>query len=231
MEGGIGGECKATGGHGPLGHDNATATPPSLLPQPNLGHHDSGTWGGQARLSGWLAQTGDEVKRLQGQPHEQLRAAKEPQWEYGQGVAGTPQEHQGWVKRLQEWPRVPRKWAQVAFEPQEMQVVAQPPEAKVSGVANPLPQVAELLQLWVGGLAWPPLDVLVQRMPPNLPAGHVLTAWQPPLPPLRWPHLFLGGLPPLPILPPRAGKPAICLSQPGAATLPVWRALYPRPSS
>ena len=32
----------------------------------------------------------------------------------------------------------------VAIEPQEMWVVAQPPEAKVRGAAKPLPWVAEL---------------------------------------------------------------------------------------
>ena len=56
--------------------------------------------------------------------------------------------------------------------------------------------MAEVLQLWVVGLAWPLLDALVQHAPPNLPAGRVLMASQPPLPPPRWPHLFLGGLPP-----------------------------------
>ena len=57
-----------------------------------------------------------------------------------------------------------------------MQAVAQLPEAKVSGVANPLPWAAELPQPWVGGLAQLPWDVLAQRMPPNLPASHMLMA-------------------------------------------------------
>ena len=56
-------------------------------------------------------------------------------------------------------------------------------------------------------------------------------ARQLPLPPPRWPHLSLGGLPPPPTLPPRAGKPALCPSWPGVATLPVQLAHYPRPSS
>ena len=67
-------------------------------------------------------------------------------------------------------------------------------------------------------------------MPPNLPAGHMLTAQQPPSPPPRWPHLFLGGLPLPPILLPGAGKPALHPFPQGAAT-PVQRVPYPRPSS
>ena len=70
---------------------------------------------------------------------------KKPQQGYGQGVAGTLQERQGWVKRPQEWPQARQEWAQVAIEPQEMWAVAQPPEAKVSGAAKPPPWVAELL--------------------------------------------------------------------------------------
>ena len=46
-----------------------------------------------------------------------------------------------------------RKWARVAIEPQEMQMVAQPPEAKVSGVAKPPPWAAELPQPWTCGSA------------------------------------------------------------------------------
>ena len=78
--------------------------------------------------------------------------AKTPQWEQGQGVAGTPQEYLGWVKRLKEGLQATQNWAQAAIEPQQMWAVAQPPEAKVRGVAKPPPWVAELLQLWVGGL-------------------------------------------------------------------------------
>ena len=93
----------------------------------------------------------------------QQRVAKKPQQEYGQGVAGMPQEHPGWAKRPQERPQARQKWArvavmlqekpQVAVEPQEMWAVIQPLEAKVSGVAKPPPWVAEPLQLWVSGLA------------------------------------------------------------------------------
>ena len=56
----------------------------------------------------------------------------------------------------------------VATEPQEtLRVVAQPPEAKVSGVAKPPPWVAEPLQPWMGGLAWPPWDAPAQCMHPQ----------------------------------------------------------------
>ena len=65
------------------------------------------------------------------------------QQEYGQGAAGMPQEYQGWAKRSQEQPQARHEWAKAAREPQEMQVVAQPPEAKVSGAAKPPPWVAE----------------------------------------------------------------------------------------
>ena len=102
VDGGSGGECKATEGHGPPGHGDAPATPPSPLPQPNLACQDLGTCGRQAQLSGRLTQMGDEV----GWPHGQLRAARKPQQEYGQGAAGTPQERPGWVKRPQECPKV-----------------------------------------------------------------------------------------------------------------------------
>ena len=182
---------------------------------------------------------GDKVRWPHGQPHGQQQVAKMPQQEYGQGVAGTPQEYQGWVKRLQGQPQATQKQAQVAvtlqekpqaaIEQQEMRAVAQPPEAKVGGAANPLPKVAELPQLWVGGLDSPPWHASIQCAPPNLQIVHALTAWQPPSPPLRWPHLFLGGLP-LPLIPPpRAGEPALHLSWPGAATPPVWWVPYPGP--
>ena len=121
--------------------------------------------------------------------------------------------------------------AQAARELQKMWEVAQPPEAKVGGAANPLPQVAKVPQPWVGGLAGPPWDAPAWHMPPNLPAGRVLTAQKPPLPPPRWAHLFLGGLPPPPILLHGSREPALCLSRPGAATLPVRWVPYPRPSS
>ena len=78
-----------------------------------MGHHNLGTCGGQAQLSGRLARMGDEVRWL----HGQLRAAKKPQQDQGQGAAGAPQEHLGWVKRLQERPRVRQKWARVAIMP------------------------------------------------------------------------------------------------------------------
>ena len=83
---------------------------------------------------------GDEVGLLHGQP----RVAKMPQWEQGQGAAGMLQECQGWVKRLQGWPQARQEWARMATEPQEMQAVAQLPEAKVHGVAKPPPRVAQL---------------------------------------------------------------------------------------
>ena len=63
---------------------------------------------------------GDEVGWL----HRQPRAAKTQQQEQGQGVAGTPPEHLGWVKRLQGRPQVTQNWARVAIEPQEMWAVA-----------------------------------------------------------------------------------------------------------
>ena len=64
-----------------------------------------------------------------------------------------PQECQGWVKRLQGRPQARQEWAQMATEPQEMQAVAQMPEAKVRGAAKPHPWAAQLLQLWAGSLA------------------------------------------------------------------------------
>ena len=66
------------------------------------------------------------------------------------------QEHPGRAKRPQEQPQARQEQAWVAAEPQEAQAVAQPPDKKVSGVAKPPPWVAELLQLWVGGLAQSP---------------------------------------------------------------------------
>ena len=41
----------------------------------------------------------------------------------------------------------------VVREPQETWAVAQPPEPKVGGAANPLPWAAKLLKLQVGSLA------------------------------------------------------------------------------
>ena len=55
-----------------------------------------------------------------------------------------PQECQGWVKRPQGWLQARQEWAQMVIEPQEMRVVAQPPEAKVCGVAKPSPWAAEV---------------------------------------------------------------------------------------
>ena len=115
MEGGSGGVGKATKGHGHPGHGDVPATPPTPLPYPTMGCHDLGTCGGQAQPSKRFAWTGDEVGRLHGQP----RAAKIPQQGYGQGVAGTPQECQGWVKRPQGWPQARQERAWMAIEPQE----------------------------------------------------------------------------------------------------------------
>ena len=70
------GERKATEGLSNLVHSNVAATPPSPLPQPTMGHHNLGACGGQAWPSGQLAWTGDKLRRLQGQLHGQLRAAK-----------------------------------------------------------------------------------------------------------------------------------------------------------
>ena len=163
--------------------------------------------------------------------HGQLRVAKIPQQEYGQGAAGMLQEYLGWVKRPQEQPQARQEGAWLAREPQEMWVVVQPLEAKVSGVAKPPPWAAEPPQLWVGGSAQSPKVAPAQHVPPNLPAGHMLMAWQPPSPPPRWLHLFLSGLPPLPIPLTEASEPALHPSWPGPATLPVQRVPYPRPSS
>ena len=154
-----------------------------------------------------------------------------PQWEQGQGAAGTLQECQGWVKRPHRQPQATKNWAWVAIELQEMRVVAQPPEAKVSGAAKPPPRVAELPQRQVGGSNLSPKVVPAWFTPPNLPTGHVLMAWQPPSPPPRWPHLSPGELYPPSILPPRAGEPALHPSRLGLATLPVQRVPYPGPSS
>ena len=88
------GEGKATEGHGPLSHNHATASLPSPIPQPTMGHHDSGTCGGQAQPSRWLAWMGNEVRQL----HGQQQVAKTPQQEYGQGAAGTLQEHLRWAR-------------------------------------------------------------------------------------------------------------------------------------
>ena len=64
---------------------------------------------------------GDEVGWLHGQP----RLAEIPQQGYGQGAAGTPQEHQGWLKRLQGWLQARQEQARAAIELQEMRAVAQ----------------------------------------------------------------------------------------------------------
>ena len=97
----------------------------------------------------------------------------------------------------------------------------------MSGVAKPPPWVAEMLQPWVGSLAQLPRHVPIQWVPPNFPACCLLIAQQPLSPSLRCPHLLLGGLPLPPLLPPGAGKPALCPSWPGAATPPVQWAPYP----
>ena len=82
---------------------------------------------------------GDKV----GQLHRQLRAAKMPQWEQGQGAAGTPQEYLGWVKRAQGRPWATQNWARAAIELQETWAVAKLPEAKVHGAADPPPRASE----------------------------------------------------------------------------------------
>ena len=61
-------------------------------------------------------------------------------------------------------------WA--AIELQEMWLVAQPLEAKVSGVATTT--VAEMLQPQMGALAHPPRDMPAWHTPPNLPASCML---------------------------------------------------------
>ena len=86
---------------------------------------------------------GNKVRQLQGWPHRQLRAAKKPQQEYGQGAAGMPQNVKGGLRGHRSQPQARQEWAQAAREPQEMRAVAQPPEAKVSGAAKPPPWVAE----------------------------------------------------------------------------------------
>ena len=100
------GECKAAEGHGPLGHGDTPATLPLPLPQPTPGCHGLGTCTRQAWPSGQLAQTSDKVRQPQGWLHGQLKVARKLQQEYGQGVAGTPQEYPGQAKRLQERPQV-----------------------------------------------------------------------------------------------------------------------------
>ena len=82
---------------------------------------------------------GNEVGRLHGQP----RVAKMPQQGQGQGVAGMPQECHGWVKRPQGQPQARQERAQMAIELEDTRAVAQPPEAKVRGVAKPPPWAAQ----------------------------------------------------------------------------------------
>ena len=122
-----------------MGRGNAPAAPPPPLPHPTMGCHDLGACGGQAQPSERFALMGDKVRWLHGQP----RAAKKPQWEQVQGVAGMPQECHGWVKGPQGRPQARQEQAQVATELQETWAVAQPLEAKVRGVAKPPPWVAE----------------------------------------------------------------------------------------
>ena len=54
-----------------------------------------------------------------------------------------PQECHRWVKRSQERLQTRQEQARVVIEPQEMRAVALPLEAKVRGVAKPLPWAAE----------------------------------------------------------------------------------------
>ena len=103
LEGRSRGEHKATESHGPPGHGDPPTTLPSPLPQPTLGHHHSGAYGGQVRPSGQLAWIGNKVRQLQGWPHGQQRAARKLQQEYRQGAARMPQEHPGLAMRPQEW--------------------------------------------------------------------------------------------------------------------------------
>ena len=140
MEGGSGGVGKATKGHGHPGHGNVPATPPAPLPHPTMGRHNLGSCSRQAPPSEKFARTDDEVGQLHGQP----RAAKKPQQGYGKGAAGTPQECHGWVKRPQVRPQARQEQARTATEPQEMWVVAQPPEVKVCGAAKPSLWAAQL---------------------------------------------------------------------------------------
>ena len=79
---------------------------------------------------------GNEVRRLQGQPYGQLRAAKMLQQEYGQGVGGILQKHLRWTKRPQERPQVRQKWAWVAVTPQEKPQAAVEPQ-ETWAVAQP----------------------------------------------------------------------------------------------
>ena len=106
-----------------------------------MGHHDSGTCGGQAQQSEKFARMGNKVGWL----HRQPRVAKMPQQGYRQGVAGMLQERLGWVQGPQGWPQATLNRARAATEPQETWAVAQLPEAKVCGVAKPSPWVAEPL--------------------------------------------------------------------------------------
>ena len=101
----------------------------------------------------------------------------------------------------------------------------------MSRVAKPLPWAAELPQLQMGSSTQLSQDAPVQCMPPNLPASCASVGQQPLLPPPRWPHLFLGGPPPLPLLLPGAGKPALHPSELREATLPIQQAPYPKPLS
>ena len=152
------------------------ATPPSPLPQPTLGHHNLGTCSGQARPSGQLAQMGDKVRQPQGWLHRQLRVARKPQQEFGQGVAGCCRNIQDGLRGHRSSHRRDRSGHRQLLSCRRCGQVAQPPEAKVSGVAKPPPRVAEPLQPWAGSSAQPPQDALVQCMPPNLPASHALVA-------------------------------------------------------
>ena len=97
-----------------------------------------------------LTWMGDEVRQPQGWPHGQQRVARKLQQEFGQGAARTPQERPGRARRPSERPQVTQEWAWAAIEPQKepklavelqetSQAVAQPLEAKVSGVAKPPP--------------------------------------------------------------------------------------------
>ena len=68
-----------------------------------MGRHDSGACGGQAQPSGRFALDGQRGRTAAQAAQGRLRCHSRSS---GQGVAGMPQEHQGWVKRPQGWPQV-----------------------------------------------------------------------------------------------------------------------------
>ena len=94
---GSGGECKATKGHG--------LWVVVMCPQPHPHHSPNQLWATTiwrlwqaAQPNGQLAQIGNEVRQPQGWPYGQLRAAKKPQQEHGQGAAQMPQNIMGGLR-------------------------------------------------------------------------------------------------------------------------------------